>query len=310
MIRKIICIIFSILWVLNSHSQEFGTHWISYPFPDDSTEVMFRHTYITKHRPQQAYITFASMGSCKVYINERNVSREVYYRNTTPQGILLHTYDVTRYLRPDSNTIAVWYAPCPQATAYSQNAASKQLTLDYYGTSHNGSAFYQQADESWSCSLSEGNRITQDSIGNTIEVFDNRQYDNNWKASDFFFQESEKPVHRLLKETKGIYTTLPTYPAYVNRLRHVLSPIAEHEDSLGLHYDFGRFFQGSVRITLREAKKGERLEINGLVYICSGEMDEQAFRRLSTSQQKSITIKGDRHFRKSQIQKIEGLEIY
>ena len=222
MIRKIICIIFSIIWVLNSYSQEFGTHWISYPFPDDSTEVMFRHTYITKHRPQQAYITFASMGSCKVYINERNVSREVYYRNTTPQGILLHTYDVTRYLRPDSNTIAVWYAPCPQATAYSQNAASKQLTLDYYGTSHNGSAFYQQADETWSCSLSEGNRITQDSIGNTIEVFDNRQYDNSWKASDFFFQESEKPVHRLLKETKGIYTTLQSYPAYVNRLRHVL----------------------------------------------------------------------------------------
>ena len=55
---------------------------------------------------------------------------------------------------------------------------------------------------------------------------------------------------------------------------------------------------------------GEILEINGLVYICSGEMDEQAFRRLSTSRQKSITIKGDRHFRKSQIQKIEGLEIY
>ena len=87
MIRKIICIIFSIIWVLNSYSQEFGTHWISYPFPDDSTEVMFRHTYITKHRPQQAYITFASMGSCKVYINERNVSREVYYRNTTPYGM-------------------------------------------------------------------------------------------------------------------------------------------------------------------------------------------------------------------------------
>lgn len=113
-----------------------------------------------------------------------------------------------------------------------------------------------------------------------------------------------------MKETKGIYTTLPTYHAYDNRLRHVLLPIAEYEDSLGLHYDFDRFFQGSVRITLREAKKGERLEINGLVYICSGEMDEQAFRRLSTSQQKTITIKGDRHFRKSQIQKIEGLEIY
>lgn len=69
-------------------------------------------------------------------------------------------------------------------------------------------------------------------------------------------------------------------------------------------------FADYIRITLREAKKGERLEINGLVYICSGEMDEQAFRRLSTSRQKSITIKGDRHFRKSQIQKIEGLEIY
>lgn len=310
MIRRFICIVFSILWVLNSHGQEFGTHWISHPFPDDSAEVLFRHTYVTRHRPKQAFITFASMGSCKVYINERNISREIFYKNETPRGITLHTYDITRYLRPDSNTIAVWYAPCPQAQAYSQDAASKQLSLDYYGTKHDGSTFYQQADESWCCSLLEGNWTAQDSTGSTIEVFDNRQYDDNWKASNYVFTEAEKPVRRLLKEEKDTYTTIPTFPAKGNRLRLVLSPIAENEDSLGLHYDFCRFFRGSARITLREAKRGEKLEINGLVYICSGKMDEQAFRRLSTSQQRAITIKGDRHFRKSQIQKIEGLEIY
>ena len=44
--RYITTLIISILWVLSSHAQEFGTHWISYPLPNDSSEVWFRQSYI------------------------------------------------------------------------------------------------------------------------------------------------------------------------------------------------------------------------------------------------------------------------
>ena len=310
MIRRITCMLFTLLWVLNSQSQEFGTHWITHPNRNDSSEVLFRHTYTTLQRPLQAFITFASIGHCKVYINERNISREIFYENKTAQGILLHTFDVTRYLRPDSNTIAVWYAPCPQAQVYTPTAINKQLSLEYYGTKPDSTAFYHQADDTWTCSILEGSRISTDSTGHAMEVFDNHSYDHSWKATEQPMKNGEKPMRSGMLKAEHTYTTLPAFPYKGNFLKNVLSPISIYSDSLGTHFEFERTFRGSARITLRGAKKGERLEINGLLYICSGEMDEQAFRRLTTSRQKTITIKGDRYFDKSQIQKVEGLEIY
>ena len=38
--RYFTILIFTTLWVLNSYAQEFGTHWVSYPFPNDSSEIL------------------------------------------------------------------------------------------------------------------------------------------------------------------------------------------------------------------------------------------------------------------------------
>ena len=52
--RYLATLIFSILWVLSSSAQDFGTHWISYPLPSDSAEVLFRQSYLMEGRPLQA----------------------------------------------------------------------------------------------------------------------------------------------------------------------------------------------------------------------------------------------------------------
>ena len=72
--RYITTLIISILWVLSSQAQEFGTHWISYPLPNDSSEVWFRQSYIMNECPTQAFMNIASTGNYKLYINERNVT--------------------------------------------------------------------------------------------------------------------------------------------------------------------------------------------------------------------------------------------
>ena len=163
---KAFFIITMLFCVLNSYSQEFGTHWISYPIPDDSSEVLFSRVYTTFQRPQQAHLSFASSGKLKVYVNERNISANIYYQNPDSSTFYMYTYDITRFLRPDSNIIAIWYAP------QDGSAISKQLSLDYYGIEANGKPFFHKADGSWKCKILEGCYVK----GNN-ETFDRRHYD-------------------------------------------------------------------------------------------------------------------------------------
>ena len=72
-------------------------------------------------------------------------------------------------------------------------------------------------------------------------------------------------------------------------------------------YNFAPGFYGFVRVTLRGCKRGERIRIGNLVYICSGEMDEQAFCRFTHQYARQIVISGDRHFNPDQIQDVEAL---
>lgn len=305
--KTVAFILFTFIWVLNSFSQEFGTHWISHAFGNDSSEVFFCHTYITRHKPQKAFITVASTGRLRVYVNERNISRDVFLKNEKENTVTLRTYDITNVLSPDSNTIAVWYSPCEES------ASNKQLSLEYYGTDAQGTPFYHVAAEDWSSMNVEGCHIKDKE-----EFFDNRFIDSSWKAAGrkptwshpLFthpFMQNEDSIQD--KGKKDLLTQLSSFPATDNLLKRVYSPVAETEDSAGVHYDFGLTFKGTVRITLRNAKKGEKIRIDGLQYTCSGEMDEQAFRHFSTTEQRIVTVTGDKTFRKSQIQKIEGLRI-
>ncbi len=295
--RFILTAILSLLWVLNSFSQEFGTHWVSYPLPDDSTEVLYRKIYHLPAKPLMAKISMASTGNTRLYINERNVTGSIFYEGMRDSTVCIRTFDVTRYLKKGENIIAVWYAPgqTPQK--------SKQLSLDFYGWNTDTIPFYHKADETWSCKL-----LKECSL-NEKETFDNRKYTNDWKSAEFHSAGWQKPTGGFRS-----HTTLPIKKQQIltetgNKLAMVLHPISEYSDSLGYHLDFGRPFRGTIRLTIRDAHKGSTININGNLYTCSGEMDEQAFYRFHTEIQREFIINWGKGFKKNCIVNIEGLEI-
>lgn len=60
-------------------------------------------------------------------------------------------------------------------------------------------------------------------------------------------------------------------------------------DSTQIYY-FPYEETGQLRITIRNAKKGQELNINGMTYICTGETDEQFFTRFTTVKTDKVTV--------------------
>lgn len=91
------------------------------------------------------------------------------------------------------------------------------------------------------------------------------------------------------------------------RVRQILSPRFFDRTDRSITYDFSPGFYGFVRVTLRGCQRGEQIYINGMEYICSGEMDEQAYCRFTARYMRRITITGDRHFNPEQVQEVEAV---
>lgn len=297
MARLIISIYIILCGVLNSFSQELGTHWISYPLPNDSSEVLFCHTYYTKYKPLQAAISFASSGRLRVYVNERNITQDICFCNSDDNSVNIQTYDVTRLLQPGENIIAVWYAPVEG------QPISKQLSLEYYGKDSQGTNFYHKADGNWQCKLLEGCYIKN----NQKEYFDARQYDNDWKSIDYPRRNWLKPLGAP-EGTKRLCLSSDIFGNQNTQLRRIISPIDTITTNKGVEYDFGRPFKGTIRLTLRECKKGAILQIGNLNYTCSGNLDEQAYLRFLTSNDRLIPNGRKEFFKHIQIMNIEGVE--
>lgn len=296
MTRFIINTYLVLFWALNSFSQELGTHWICYPLPNDSSEVLFCHTYVSQGKPRQATLSFTSPGKLRVYVNERNITQALYFSNPNTSTVATQTYDVTRLMRPDSNIVAVWYAPTPN------QPISKQLSLEYYGKDAKGRDFYHKADGEWQCHLLEGCYIKEEE-----EHFDARSYDNNWKATDYDRSQWLSPLGASEGE-RPLLLTADMYSCHNCQLRQLLLPSYSQKTEEGITCNFERAYKGTIRLTLREAKKGETIRTRGLTYTCNGEMDEQAFRRFTYSTDRSFTILDDCESKKAQIMSIEGLE--
>lgn len=299
LMRHTLLLLFILLNLVHSAcGQGRYSHWISYPTVDSTSQIWFRHTYVTQTAPEQATITLISTGHFELFVNERNVSNDVMvpYRPTLSDQPVAITYDVSRFLRPDSNTIAVWYAP-----AY-PHLNERQISLSYYGKMEDGQPFCHVSDGDWLChwanrSLLPGNNERQDGQG----------YSLRWNSN-----EIDPACWLSAKEQQGddreeILRFSSFYPAEkVSKILQGL-PVPAGQDSV--YYNFPATTQGWIRVTIRNAKSGERIYIGGLEYICNGKMDEQAYRKFTMTSNQQVLICGDRHFRKSQIQKVEALEI-
>ena len=295
---RISTIIIFLFYLINIHATEFGTHWMCYPEPDDSSQIWFRQTFHSNQKPKIGKIALASTGRCQLYVNGRRVGREVYTSNIENDSmcIIERNYDITNVLRKDSNTIAIWYSPGTKSNT------DKQISLYYYGIDAKGNRFSHPLNENWYCRISPG--ITGK---NNSESYRSIGYFPRWKYNTVSLLGWEHPIESSDTTLYSLRSEIT--PITKQKITHIYYPeqICKEENQYRCH--FTKPFSGWIRLTIRDAKVGQIVNIGNYTYICNGSMDEQACRRFTKEYQQDVIISGDERFKKLSIQNIEGLEI-
>ena len=287
------------LQAISLQAQGFQPNWISYPDVDSTAQIWFRQTYLCEGRPQFAMLEVVTTGYFDLYVNGYNVSTDVRmpFReeafNDQPVSLC---FDITRFLLPDSNTIAVWYSP-----SY-PHIQPRQVAISYYGRNAENRPFSFISDKNWLCRKAN---VRLDTTND--EIFHAPNYSQmQWNADDFAPACWQGTSYSSADNSQRIDYRRVAYRA--ERVTKILTPayyVAEGDTTC---YEFDTGFHGYVRVTLRDADTEECLNINGLRYQCNGEMDEQAYRKFTRRTFRNVWITGDQYFRNSQIQRVEGIE--
>ena len=306
---------------------DFGCRWMSHPAPDDTSHVWFRRTFVIEEQdiPRTAYIHVATTGRFVLYVNGRNVSTALFTPDRTPNDttVMAISYDVRRFLRPDSNTIALLYCPSTRTR--------RQVSVSFYGIAADSSHFATNDTDGWLCRHAD---TWQTHDGG--EAMNRNTYPYRWTDTDqplALWQAVEQiSTSQHLNTTPSQHHTTTTSqhlnistpisaedicgysPVRINPLvdnathmRRIYTPLFTEQsaDTLTVHLVPNE--RHLIRVTLRDCRRGERISIGNLHYVCTGEIDEQAFARFTPTSSNTIIITGDSHFRSEQVQEVESI---
>lgn len=300
---------------------DFDCRWLSHPTPDDTSHVWFSRTIVTseKDMPRAAYIRVATTGRFVLYVNGRNVSTALFTpdRQKGDTAVATIAYDVQRFLRTDTNTIALLYCPSMRTR--------RQVSVSFYGIAADSShfavsgtdrpCFALNGNAGWLCRHADTWQTHDGGEAMNRNLYPYRWTDANqplamWQA----VEETSTPHHlttinTLSSEDICGYSPLRINPLVDNaaRISRIYTPLLTEQsgDTLTVHLVPNR--RHLIRVTLRDCRRGERIRIGNLQYVCTGEMDEQAFTRFSPTDQNTVTISGDRHFCCEQVQEVESI---
>lgn len=335
---------------------DFDCRWLSHPTPDDTSHVWFSRTIVTsaKDMPRAAYIRVATTGRFVLYVNGRNVSTALFTpdRQKGDTAVAAIAYDVQRFLRTDTNTIALLYCPSMRTR--------RQVSVCFYGIAADSShfavsgtdrpCFALNGNAGWLCRHADTWQTHDGGEAMNRNLYPYRWTDANqplamWQA----VEETATPQHQntstqhhnttpqrhnittphnttaslntstqqhnnitptpLSSEDICGYSPLRINPLVDNaaRISRIYTPLLTEQsgDTLTVHLVPDK--RHLIRVTLRGCRRGERIRIGNLQYVCTGEMDEQAFTRFSPTNQNTVTISGDRHFSCEQVQEVESI---
>ena len=214
------------------------------------------------------------------------------------------TFDVTPYLRADTNVVALVYSP----TAPSLHR--RQIAVTFFGTSHNGKAFSYDSDGNWQCRKANS-RLTTDGG----EWIDGRAHNTDWKTTAYaaaLWQSANSVANDSLSTgDMADDSALTAYPLCYEAptMTHVVSFPYPGGRGRELRQTLSDGFYGFATATLRGARQGEQIQLGPLTYICNGEMDEQAWPVFATTYAGNIIVEGDNRFRPDQITLLEAVSI-
>lgn len=335
---------------------DFDCRWLSHPTPDDTSHVWFSRTIVTseKDMPRAAYIRVATTGRFVLYVNGRNVSTALFTpdRQKGDTAVAAIAYDVQRFLRTDTNTIALLYCPSMRTR--------RQLSVSFYGIAADSShfavsgtdrpCFALNGNAGWLCRHADTWQTHDGGEAMNRNLYPYRWTDANqplamWQAVEETATSqplNTTPSHhpttttpQHISTSQHLNTTTPHIstsqhlnistplssedicgysPLRINplvdnaaRISRIYTPLLTEQsgDTLTVHLVPNR--RHLIRVTLRGCRRGERIRIGNLQYVCTGEMDEQAFTRFSPTDQNTVTISGDRHFCCEQVQEVESI---
>ena len=337
---------------------DFDCRWLSHPTPDDTSHVWFSRTIVTseKDMPRAAYIRVATTGRFVLYVNGRNVSTALFTpdRQKGDTAVAAIAYDVQRFLRTDTNTIALLYCPSMRTR--------RQVSVCFYGIAADSShfavsgtdrpCFALNGNAGWLCRHADTWQTHDGGEAMNRNLYPYRWTDANqplamWQAVEETSPSQHlttTPPHHLTTTTPHLNTTTPHHlntptPQHISTSQHlttintlssedicgynplrtnplvdnaarisrIYTPLLTEQsgDTLTVHLVPNR--RHLIRVTLRGCRRGERIRIGNLQYVCTGEMDEQAFTRFSPTSQNTVTISGDRHFCCEQVQEVESI---
>ena len=282
--------------------------WMHHPQANATQQVWFRHDLSLHDVPQQMHLNVASAGRFIVYVNGYHVSKELFSGNADG-AVALHVYDVTRFLRSGDNIIGVWYAPAPEGYT-TDDAMLRQLNITLAGITADGHHFTMDDSKGWFCRQANA-RITMGG-----EFIDGMNYKSSWNTGPLRIMEwlptaciaedgrwkTENNSLRVMQ-----WQSDDTHAFYIKRILQRAKVIQQGRTII---YDFGEPVNGWVRVTLRGCKKGEMVEVNGLRYVCTGKTDEQACRRFTTGEAGTARIILPAGRGRSNIARVEAVEIY
>ena len=348
---------------------DFDCRWMSHPTPDDTSHVWFSRTIVTseKDMPRAAYIRVATTGRFVLYVNGRNVSTALFTpdRQKGDTAVAAIAYDVQRFLRTDTNTIALLY--CPSMRTH------RQVSVCFYGIAADSShfavsgtdrpCFALNGNAGWLCRHADTWQTHDGGEAMNRNLYPYRWTDANqplamWQAVEETATHLNTTIPQHISTPQPLNTTTPqhistsqplttTTPQHLNtttpqhistsqplntttplssedicgysplrinplvdnaaRISRIYTPLLTEQsgDTLTVHLVPNR--RHLIRVTLRGCRRGERIRIGNLQYVCTGEMDEQAFTRFSPTNQNTVTICGDRHFCCEQVQEVESI---
>ena len=286
-------------------------YFICHPTAEKGEEVWFHSILPINKLPDSASISISTTGFVLVYVNGRNATTATLwpYRPNNSPGIASQDIDITALLSYGRNVISIWYAPCPQPLSQTSDSIGNAFTTHSDSISDRGNnAFTTQyqgsqtgdcqisvcittvtegkeqrfcnTERDWLCSIAAG-KMTRKG-----EDYDAMAYQQDWKS----FIYAVTPLWIGAEKSMLSHPILNDIPDIPLRARKIFEPISvyESDDTTRCYFPLGA--EGQIRLTIRGARKGQEIDVNGMRYRCIGKMDEQFFTRFTTVKTDSIII--------------------
>ena len=271
-------------------------YFICHPTAEKGEEVWFHSILPINKLPDSASISISTTGFVLVYVNGRNATTATLwpYRPNNSPGIASQDIDITTLLSYGRNIISIWYAPCPQPLSQTPGSIVNAFTASSQGyhigdcqisvcittVTEGKEQRFCNTERDWLCSIAAG-KMTRKG-----EDYDAMAYQQDWKS----FIYAVTPLWIGAEKSMLSHPILNDIPDIPLRARKIFEPISVYEsnDTTRCYFPLGA--EGQIRLTIRGARKGQEIDVNGMRYRCIGKMDEQFFTRFTTVKTDSIII--------------------